>query len=100
MRKRHFGALMSCMSRFGGMLLFRVLVSVAGRAQRHEDERQEGEDKRLDEANEQFEEVERNGTDERHQERDDEQQHVAGEQVAKKTEAERQDAQRFKNQFQ
>src|SRR5215469_17030301 len=82
------------------MLFLRVFMPVAGCAQSHKDEGQEGKDKRLDEADKDLEEVEGNGTHKRQQKIDDEQEHIASEHVAEKTEAERKDPQRVQYQFQ
>src|SRR3974390_1038840 len=100
MRERRFYLLVPRMGHLGDMLFFGILMSMSGCAQSHKDESQEGKDKRLNETDEDFEEVERNGSYKRQQETYHQQEHITGEQVPKKTEAERDDTQRFEHQLQ
>ena len=90
---------MRLMGRFGGMMLLGIVMLMRRRPQCEEQQRQEGKDERLDEADEDFQEVERNRGETRTNERHHQQQHISGKDIAKKTEAEREHAQQFQEEL-
>ena len=69
-----------------------ILSAMRGRAECEEHQREEGEDERLNEPHEDLEEIERDRAEEWEQKANDDQQHLPREDVAKETEAERDDA--------
>src|SRR5690348_6921453 len=81
------------------MLFLRILVTMTCRTQGQEDQREHCEDEGLNEGDEDFEEVERYRANEWQQEPDDQQQHAPREEVAKETEAKRDDAGHLENRF-
>ena len=100
MRESGFYLLVSGVSHFGDVLFLRILMPMTGCAQGHEDKGQEGKDKRLNETDEDLEEVERYRSNKGEQVTYHEQEHISGEQIPKKTEAQRDDTQRLEHQLQ
>ena len=80
---------------FSLVLRAAIAMSMSGCAQFHKDQGQDGEDERLNEADEYLEWNEYNARDDRQQEGKDRQQRAAREDVAKETEGERDDATQF-----
>src|SRR5215475_13678950 len=84
----------------GGVLLLVIVMPMRSRAEGEVHQREEGEDVRLNESDEDLEEIERDRAEHREKEADHDQQHLAGEDIAEETEAERDDAQRLEQQLQ
>src|SRR5262245_41893719 len=100
MRERTLGTTLRLGLHLASVLLLRILMPMRSRAEGEVHQREEGEDVRLNESDEDLEEIERDRAEHREKEADHDEQHLASEDVAEETEAERDDAQRLEQQLQ